>query len=298
MNDILRGVRQGNFPAQLVIPAGQSQILMNQPIPIERVPASNGRSTMMRLRSDGPVYVANLAMKAPQNTNGTYRAPTLAEWQRLLDTGSLAQPRGEIPTPLNPPRHPTVFGRVAGVSEGSQWQTQITDNPNAEHLSIPQSGKAFSYALGTLHLITLGTSQIQSAPMILRYPDTAYFAHSNYGVEYNLTLPLKNSTTQPQTVTVSVQTPLKDEGGTDRLLFLNPRVEQVFFRGTVKVRYDDEQGQSQTRYVHLVQRRGQPGEPLVRLNLPPGERREVQVDFIYPPDSTPPQVLTVRTLER
>jgi len=298
MNDILRGVRQGNFPAQLVIPAGQSQILMNQPIPIERVPASNGRSTMMRLRSDGPVYVANLAMKAPQNTNGTYRAPTLAEWQRLLDTGTLAQPRGEIPTPLNPPRHPTVFGRVAGVSEGSQWQTQITDNPNAEHLSIPQSGKAFSYALGTLHLITLGTSQIQSAPMILRYPDTAYFAHSNYGVEYNLTLPLKNSTTQPQTVTVSVQTPLKDEGGTDRLLFLNPRVEQVFFRGTVKVRYDDEQGQSQTRYVHLVQRRGQPGEPLVRLNLPPGERREVQVDFIYPPDSTPPQVLTVRTLDR
>ena len=298
MNDILRGVRQGNFPAQLVIPAGQSQILMNQPIPIERVPASNGRSTMMRLRSDGPVYVANLAIKAPKNTNGTYRAPTLAEWQRLLDTGTLAQPRGEIPTPLNPPRHPTVFGRVAGVSEGSQWQTQITDNPNAEHLSIPQSGKAFSYALGTLHLITLGTSQIQSAPMILRYPDTAYFAHSNYGVEYNLTLPLKNSTTQPQTVTVSVQTPLKDEGGTDRLLFLNPRVEQVFFRGTVKVRYDDEQGQSQTRYVHLVQRRGQPGEPLVRLNLPPGERREVQVDFIYPPDSTPPQVLTVRTLDR
>ncbi len=298
MNDILRGVRQANFPAQLVIPPGQSQILMNQPIPIERVPASNGRSTMMRLRSDGPVYVANLAMKAPQNTNGTYRAPTLAEWQRLLDTGTLAQPRGEIPTPLNPPRHPTVFGRVAGVSEGSQWQTQITDNPNAEHLSIPQPGKAFSYALGTLHLITLGTSQIQSAPMILRYPDTAYFAHSNYGVEYNLTLPLKNSTTQPQTVTVSVQTPLKDEGGTDRLLFLNPRVEQVFFRGTVKVRYDDEQGQSQTRYVHLVQRRGQPGEPLVRLNLPPGERREVQVDFIYPPDSTPPQVLTVRTLDR
>ena len=297
MNDILRGVRQGNFPAQLVIPAGQSQILMNQPIPIERVPASNGRSTMMRLRSDGPVYVANLAIKAPQNTNGTYRAPTLAEWQRLLDKGSLAQPRGEIPTPLNPPRHPTVFGRVAGVSEGSQWQTQITDNPNAEHLNIPQPGKGFSYALGTLHLITLGTSQIQSAPMILRYPDTAYFAHSNYGVEYNLTLPLKNSTTQPQTVTVSIQTPLKDEGGTDRLLFLNPRVEQVFFRGTVKVRYDNEQGQSQTRYVHLVQRRGQPGEPLVRLNLPPGERREVQVDFIYPPDSTPPQVLTVRTLE-
>jgi hypothetical protein len=295
MNDILRGVRQGNFPAQVVIPPRQSQILMNQPIPIERTPASNGRSTMMRLRSDGSVYAANLVMKAPRNSNGTYRAPTLAEWQRLLDTGSLAEPRGATPTPLDPPREPTVFGRVAGVSEGSRWQSSIADNSTVDYLSIPQPGKAFSYALGTLHLITLGTGQIQSAPMLKRYPDTAYFAHSNYGVEYNLTLPLKNSTNQPQTVTVSVQTPLKDEGGTDRLLFLKPQVEQVFFRGTVKVRYQDDKGQSQTRFVHLVQRRGQPGEPLVTLNLPPGARREVQVDFIYPPDSTPPQVLTVKT---
>jgi hypothetical protein len=295
MSDVLRGVRQETFPTQLIIEPGQSQILMNQPIPIERAPASNGRSTMMRLQSNGPIYIANLAMKAPQTSNGTYRAPTLAEWQKLLDTGGLAQPRGETPTPLDPPREPTVFGRVAGVSQGAQWQAQITDNPNAEHLSIPEPGKAFSYALGTLHLITLGTKQIQSAPMLRRYPDTAYFAHSNYGVEYNLALPLKNATSQPQTVTVSIQTPLKDEGGTDRLLFLNPRVEQVFFRGTVKVGYEDDRGQSQTRYLHLVQRRGQPGEPLVKLNLPPGGRREVRVDFIYPPDSTPPQVLTIRT---
>ncbi|HEY9835328.1 MAG TPA: DUF3370 family protein, partial [Vampirovibrionales bacterium] len=278
MSDVLRGVRQGNFPAKLVIEPGQSQILMNQPIPVERAPASNGRSTMMRLKSDSPVYVANLAKKASRNSNGTYKAPTLQEWQNLLNTGSLAQPRDPVPTPLDPPREPTVFSRVAGVSQGAQWQAEITDNPNIEHLSIPQPGKAFSYALGTLHLITLGTGQIQSAPMLRRYPDTAYFAHSNYGVEYNLALPLQNTTNQPQTVTVSIQTPLKDEGGTDRLLFLNPRVEQVFFRGTVKVSYEDEKGQSQTRDVHLVQRRGQRGEPLVTLKLPPAARREVRVD--------------------
>ncbi|MEW6491579.1 MAG: DUF3370 family protein [Cyanobacteriota bacterium] len=295
MSDVLRGVRQENFPTKLVIEPRQSQILMNQPIPVERAPASNGRSTMIRLKSDSPVYVANLAKKASRNSNGTYKAPTLQEWQNLLNTGSLAQPRDPIPTPLDPPREPTVFSRVAGVSQGAQWQAEITDNANSEHLSIPQPGQAFSYALGTLHLITLGTGQIQSAPMLKRYPDTAYFAHSNYGVEYNLALPLKNTTSQPQTVTVSMQTPLKDEGGTDRLLFLNPRVEQVFFRGTVKVSYEDDKGQTQTRYVHLVQRRGQRGEPLVKLNLPPGARREVRVDFIYPPDSTPPQVLTVST---
>jgi hypothetical protein len=291
MGDVLRGVRQGIFPAQLVIEPGQSQMLMNQPITIERAPASNGRSTMMRLRSNGAVYVANLAKRG-------VRAPTLKEWQGLLETGGFAGPRDPIPTPLDPPREPTVFSRVAGVSEGAQWQAEITDSPNGEHLSLPEPGKAFSYVVGTLHLITLGTGQIQSARMLKRYEDTAYFAHSNYGVEYNLTLPLKNTTNQPQTVTVSLQTPLKDEGGKDVLLFLNPRVDQIFFRGTVKVSYEDDGGQSQTRYVHLVQRRGQPGEPLVTLTLPPGASREVQVSLLYPPDSTPPQVLTVKTLDK
>lgn len=134
--------------------------------------------------------------------------------------------------------------------------------------------------------------------MLARYPDTAYSAHSNYGVEYNLTLPMRNTTSQSQTVTVSMQTPLKDEAGTDKLLFLNPQVDRVFFRGTVRVTYEDNQGESQTWYVHLVQRRGQPSNPLVTLNLAPGEQRNVKVEFIYPPDSTPPQVLTVKTLAR
>jgi len=298
MNDVLRGIRQDGFPAQVVLAAGQTQLLMNQPIPIQRAPASNGRSTMMRLSSNGSVYVANLAMKAPQNSNGTYRAPTLVEWQTLLVEGELAEPRNLTPTPLDPPREPTVFGRVAGVSQGTQWLAEITDTLTSGNLRIPQPGDAFSYVLGTLHLITLSTGQIQSAPMLARYPDTAYYAHSNYGVEYNLTLPLKNTTSQSQTVTVLMQTPLKDEAGTNKLLFLHPTVDQVFFRGTIRVTYEDNQGKNQTRYVHLVQRRGQPSDPLVTLNLAPGEQRKVNVEFIYPPDSTPPQVLTVKTLAR
>ncbi|MGB7439487.1 MAG: DUF3370 family protein [Coleofasciculaceae cyanobacterium] len=298
MNDVLRGIRQANFPEKLLIEPGESQMLLNQPIPIERAPASNGRSTLMRLHSDYPVYLANLALKAPRQSNGGYRQPSLNEWQKLLKTGELAQPRGKTPTPLDPPREPTVFGRVAGVSQGSQWQTVITDSSKSEDLTIPPPDQAFSYVLATLHLITLATGQVQSAPMLKRYPDTAYFAHSNYGVEYHLTLPLKNSTDQVQTVTISLQTPLKDEASRGQLLFLQPRVEQVFFRGTVKLFYEDEQGQSQTRYLHLVQRRGQPGEPLVQINLPPGTRKEILVNFIYPPDSTPPQVLTISTLAK
>jgi hypothetical protein len=283
MNDVLRGVRQGNFPDKLVIEPGKTQILANLAIP-----NANGRTTMMRLVSDRPIYLANLA-------KNSQTPPTITEWQTLLDTGSLAGKRDPIPTPLDPPREPTVFSRVAGVSQGTQWQGTITDNSNTSQLTVPQPGQAFSYPLGTVHLITLSTGQIQSAPMLKRYADTAYFAHSNYGVEYNLSLPLHNPSNQTRNVTVAIHTPLKDEGGTDRLLFLNPQVEQIFFRGTVRVRYTNDNGVEQTRYVHLVQRRGQLGEALVSLRIPPGDKRQVQVDFLYPPDSTPPQVLTVRT---
>jgi hypothetical protein len=31
--------------------------------------------------------------------------------------------------------------------------------------------------------------------------------------------------------------------------------------------------------------------------MPPGDRRFVEFSFLYPPDSTPPQVLTISTLD-
>jgi Protein of unknown function (DUF3370) len=51
----------------------------------------------------------------------------------------------------------------------------------------------------------------------------------------------------------------------------------------------------QVKYLHLVQRRGYQGQAVVTLKLPAGVTKKVEVDFIYPPDSTPPQVLTVET---
>lgn len=78
--------------------------------------------------------------------------------------------------------------------------------------------------------------------------------------------------------------------------FRKPSLDFPFFRGTVKLSYFDDQGKQQTRYVHLWHRTGQVLEPLVEFVMPPSSRRNVQVDVIYPPDSTPPQVLTVRTL--
>jgi hypothetical protein len=281
-----------------VIPPKQSQILLNLPIPVRTLePPLNGRSTLMRLRSNGPVYAASLARYASVDSNGNERVPTLEEWQQLLDKGELAGPRDRTPTPLETTTDRIIYGRVAGVAQGSRWQAQLTDSPTTQFLTIPQPGQAFSYGLSTLHGGTLGTGQIQSGRLLVRYPDTAYFAHGNYGVQYSLTLPLINPTSNTQTVTLAIQTPIKEDQSHRGLRFLEPPAKEVFFRGTVQIRYNDDAGLPRTRYVHLVQRRGQQGEPLVTLKMPPNDQRLLQVDFLYPPDASPPQVLTVKTLE-
>ncbi|MBD2597155.1 DUF3370 domain-containing protein [Nostoc spongiaeforme FACHB-130] len=297
MSDIIRGRRQAIFPAQIVLAPKQSQMLLNLPIPVQGLtPPLNGRSTLMRLRSNGTVYAASLAMFAKDNPDGSERAPTLAEWENLLDNGELSTPRDKTPTPLEETGKPRIYGRVAGVAGGSFWRAFIVDSPKARFLTIPQPGQAVSYALSTLHGGTLGTNQIQSAPMLVRYPDTAYRAHGNYAIQYNLKLPLYNNTATPKTVAVAMQTPIKeDQLVKPGLRFFATPARQTFFRGSVRIRYKDDKGMPQTKFVHLVQKRGQPGQPLVVLNMKPSDRRLVEVDFLYPPDATPPQVLTVST---
>jgi hypothetical protein len=290
--DILRGVNQVGFPSQILIPPNESRMLLN-------VPIANGtaRSTYMRLHSDRPVYIANLAMQPPSG-----RLPELAQWEELLRIGRLAIPRDRIPTSPDKieatlkARLRKIYGRVAGVAQGSEWQGEITDPPNGKSLTIPQRGQAFSYPLSSVILGTLNTGQVQSAPMVVRYPDTAYLAHGNYGVRYNLTMPLVNNTKETQTVILAIQTPLKHEKGKNVLWFYEPP-GQVFFRGTVQVSFKDDRGIPQKRYFHLVQRQGEQGQPLMTLNMRPGDRRLVGVSFLYPPDATPPQALTIRTLE-
>lgn len=300
MSDILRGRRQDIFPAKVTIAPRSYQMLMNLPVPVATLdPPLNGRSTLLRLQSDGTVYLASLALLARKNEDGSERSPTLEEWRSLLENGGLSSGRDRVPTPLNQmgSTSPFIYGRVAGVAQGSQWQAQITDSPTATALTIPAAGKAFSYGLSTLIGGRLGTEQVQSAPILARYPDTAYQAHGNYGIEYNLALPLQNPTQQGQTVTIALQTPIKeDQLSADGLRFFDPLPSPTFFRGTVRVSYQDDQGLPHTRYVHLVQRRGQAGEALVTLKIAGGDRRLVQFGFLYPPDATPPQVLTVRTL--
>jgi hypothetical protein len=234
-------------------------------------------------------------MFAPLTDDGRERVPELKEWVNLLINGQLAGPRDKVPTPPNQPTSRMIYGRVAGVALGSQWATKLTDNPKSEDLTIPQPGRAFSYGISLLPRGTFGTGQVQSAPMVARYPDTAYLANGNYGIQYSLTLPLHNNTRQVQSVAVMLETPLKQDQAKNEAIFLVPPESRIFYRGPVRLRYRNDVGVMQTRYVHLVQQRGQEGDPLVTLNLAPNERRTVEIEFLYPPDATPPQLLTVQT---
>ncbi len=308
--DMLQDRLQDIFSAVMVIPPGESRMLMNQPIPIRELELPiNGRSTLAYLESDGPVYVASMAQYAvvEAGVDGSVieSAPTLAAWESLLQTGGLAGPRDLAPAPLPLAEGDRlIYGRVAGVSLGSEWKATLRDESDSEladdlladQLTIPAAGAAFSYGISLLYAGTMGTDQNQSAQMLVRYPDTAYQSHGNYGVRYSLTLPLFNPTDQPQTVTVALETPIKEdelsEGG---LQFFEPLPTQTFFRGPVQVRYQSDRNLPVIRNIHLVMKRGQQGTPLATITMPPMTSRTVEVDLLYPADSTPPQVLTVET---
>ncbi len=319
MNDVLRDRRQSAFPAQVTIAPGQSHLLLNAPIPLRRLnvatdgtlapgseitpppnnassgegPRLNGRSTLMLLNSSGPVYVASLAMHAPQS-NGKEYVPSLENWKQILFKGKLSTPRDGSPSRPGSRDNPFRYGRVSGIATGSQWKAKLTDG-KSDQLAIPAAGNQISYVLSTLERNTFGTGQIQSAPITKRYSDTAYLANGNYGIEYNLDLPLTNNTSSPQKVSLTVQTPLQNDSLDNALQFNSTPESRIFFRGTVLFIYKEDDGRSRAYYTYLVQNRGEQGQPLIEMTLQPGEQRDVNVQFLYPPDATPPQVLTIST---
>ena len=240
MDMVLRGKRQENLPASVEIPPGEFRMLLNLPIPIATLdPPINGRSTFLRLRSTGPVYVASLAEFASVDTNGSEQAPTLDQWRNLLVTGELSAPRDRPPTPPDKPGG-IIYGRVGGIARGSQWRGTLTDSSGGGRLSIPDPGNYISFGLSLLRGGRLSTGQNQTAEMIARYPDTAYEAHGNYAIQYALKLPLQNPSNSAHTVQIRLETPLKFDAFSGSVItglrFFDPLPNRTFFRGTVRVR--------------------------------------------------------------
>ncbi|MNR87414.1 hypothetical protein D3C72_182810 [compost metagenome] len=274
----------------------ESKLLYQWPIPtdVTTLPPVNGRTVLADFESDGPVYLSEVAIFAKRSETGEFLVPQLDDYQALIRQGRLAGDREAAATPFDPGQPPPkggfTFGRVAGVSLGSHWLGDaLSTEEESASLSLPGSG--VGYPLATTYLNRLGTGQVQSAPMLRRYPKTAYQAHGNYGVTYRLRLPLSNPEVLPRRYALSLSHPVSATGRT--VTYLEPPKPPVTFRGTVRLDWKDERGMDVTRLTHVTLQQGQRLPPFEVIEVPPQSRREVLLQLIYPADATPPQLLTI-----
>ena len=283
--ELLGRQRSPLLPAQWTLAPGQLSTLVVLPLPVRGLdPLLNGRNLQLRLQSSGPVDLATLA------AFGTLDQPPPPQtWAALLD-GPLS-PREHRASPKGAPG-PMIYSRVSGVQLGSIWTARITD-PGKPYLALPRS--PIAWPIASLERGTLGTGQVQTAALKTFYPGTAWAAHGNYGVEYDVTLPLRNTGSTSAAVQLALESPLKGDQAQGGLRFNTTPAKAVMFRGTVEVSGLDGPGPRPAgrQGFHLVLRNGQQGPPLGTITLAPGASRNVRVRLIYPADATPPQVLSL-----
>ena len=290
--DLLKGREAAELSQRRwTLTPGSPTVVLQLPIPVQGLdPLLNGRNLQLRLHSSAPVALATLAAHGDG-----HQAPNVQDWIDLLNSGELSG-KEHNPTPRGS-NGKIIYSRVSGVQLGSRWQTRITD-PVSTTLSI--QNEPVSWPISSLERGSLGTGQVQTAELQALYSGTAWAAHGNYGVEYDLTLPLKNRGSAAQSLSLALESPLKTDQASDALRFRNTLSGPVMFRGPVEVvGLDDADGSPYGRQtVHLVLRQGQEGPSLGQVTLKPGETRDVRIRLIYPADATPPQVLTVRPVKQ
>jgi len=284
--ELLSRQRSPLLPQQWTLTPGQPTVLLVLPLPVRGLdPLLNGLNLQLRLQSEGPVSVATVAAFGKGD-----QPPPQDSWAALLD-GPLS-PREHSPTPRDNKKGPIIYSRVNGVQVGSTWRATITD-PGQRWLSASRA--PISWPISSLERGSLGTGQVQTAELKRFYPGTAWAAHGNYGVEYDLAIPLRNDTKAPVQLQLALESPLKTDATVGGLRFNASPARAVMFRGSVEVSgLDAADGQAAgRRSFHLIQRAGQQGPVLGTLSLAPGGQRQLRVRLIYPADATPPQVLSL-----
>jgi len=287
--ELLARGRSAELPASWVLVPGRLTPLLVLPLPVRGLdPLLNGRSLQLRLEGDAPVDVAVLAAFGPDE-----RPPGEETWSRILN-GDLS-PKEHAPSPRGA-SGPMIYSRVSGVQVGSAWRGLLGEPGGGP---LPASRAPISWPIASLAKGSLGTTQVQTAELKAFYPGTAWAAHGNYGVAYELSLPVRNDTAAPLTLQLALESPLKHDQPLGGLRFRPTPSTAVVFRGTVEVAgLDGADGRPVSRQgFHLVQRAGQQGPALGTLTLQPGEVRRLEVRLIYPADATPPQVLSLLPLE-
>lgn len=283
--ELLERRRSPELPSAWTLGSGQLTPLLVLPLPVRGLdPLLNGRNLQLRFASSAPVDLAVLAAFGP---NGS--PPDPAVWARILQAG--LSPKEHAPSPRGA-SGPIIYSRVSGVQLGSTWRGRIAE---ADGGPLRASRAPISWPIASLLKGSLGTAQVQTAELRGYYPGTAWAAHGNYGVTYDLNLPLRNDSAAPMKLQLALESPLKHDQPLGGLRFRQSPSQAVVFRGSVEVSgLDGPDGQPLGRQIfHLVQRAGQQGPALGAISLAPGQERRLLVRLIYPADATPPQVLSL-----
>jgi hypothetical protein len=275
--DLLHG--RSNLPgAEVVLPPHSSYLAYNLPVPtnVAIPPPINGRTIYFKGHADGPIGFADLAVFATKAADGSWVAPTAADFQAELKRERLAGPRDKAPNPW-PSGGPAPaggfrYGRVAGLAHGATWKGT---------LEAPTERGTLAYPIASVFMNRMGTQQEQSATLDARYADTALKAHGNYGATYALTVPLPAGR-----YTFALTQPTAVANG--KAQYVQPPNKPVMFRGPIKLSWN-----GQDKYVHVVLRHGEEAPPFARVDVPAGKTYDVTLTISYPADATPPQLLSI-----
>ena len=277
-----------NLKGTIEIPPGKTVLVRSFAIPVNNLePPLNGRNGLLHLHSDRPVSLALVSLFARKTDTDKFVEPQAADFIAIAEKGELTQPRGlKASVPGEP--GPIKYGRVAGIATGSSWKA-------SEKAAIEIGSTPFTlhYPISTVIGGMFGTGQIQSAPLAARLADTAWAAHGNYGILYDLTIPVKNNFKKIVSCHLRLDSPVKSDVKGRAPQYLSPPSTMVFFRGTVQHQVLKDDNQISKGVSHLVLHHGEKGPDLSVFDLEPGKTAEVNIRLIYPADSTPPQVVSL-----
>jgi hypothetical protein len=253
------------------IAPGASTVVANlaMEVAVNGKPAANGRSTLADYTASGELSLAEVA---------AFGAPTDDQLRDGLAIGTPAGPEDVVATPIDPkPTGALRYGRVSGVSKGETWTGQLQ--------TLPEPGQVVGYPIAALYANRMGTGQVQSAPLLVRSPGSAYQAHGNYGVTYQLGMHLAG----PGTYALTFASPLKAQDEPPSKIFFS-KGTQVTFRGPLRLTVNGE-----ARHHHVVLHTGELPPPFETLDVP-ASGLDATLTLIYPGDCTPPQLLMIGRL--
>lgn len=266
------------------IPPGEYRPVEFLPVPVKGLTSfSNGRSYLAWGKVKGKVQLALVATFATE----MLQSPDMERIKKMLVDSYLAKPR-EYATRRpsnNRSKGPFIYGRVAGVSRGRTWSSK------AKWTLLADKPLAALYPISSLKGGTFGTKQIQAAPLLRRYDDTAYSAHGNYCLRYTIDLQVRNDDSKERTVIFKLSTPLKSDRA-EPIKYSEKAEKATFYRGSVKVSTGID-GLTSGDFWHLVMHKGEAPGSLGAYTIAPRETRFFQIELFYPPDATPPQVLSI-----